>query len=617
MDGAKVIVGIDLGTTNSCLAIMEGDDVVVVSNTGGRGPRPPWSRSRRTGSDWWDRSRAVKPSPTQGTPCLRPSACWAVNTKSPVQELTRLLPYDLVSAKNGDVHVSVWDKTYSPSELAAEVLSKMKEAAEAYLGYEVRDAVITVPAYFDDAQRQATKDAGRIAGLNVLRIINEPTAATLAYGIGRDDEDERIVAVYDMGGGTFDISILQLRSGVFEVLATGGDTFLGGEDFDNAVVNWAMEEFKKVHGISLESDKLARQRLKEASEKAKQELSYALDTEINLPFIAQRSGQPIHLELRLTRGELEKLTGVYIERSLAPCRQAMEDAELEPSDIDEVILVGGQTRMPLIAERVSKFFNRDPHKGVNPDEVVAAGAAIQGAILSGDMGDVVLIDVAPLNIGVETSGGVFTTLIPKGTPIPTRKSEVFSTSVDNQPVVPVHVLQGLREMAVDNRSLARLQLTDIPPAPRGVPQIKVSFGIDANGILDVNAEDLASGRSSSMTVQPMSGLTDDEIDALEQEATSKRGSDEERRKLAELRNAGETLLYTCERSMEAFGSKLDELDRRDITADLQSLRQGLQASVALDRLQELIRNLESSSHQIDDAMMAEAEADNEDGQGNA
>lgn len=606
------VVGIDLGTTNSCIAVMDGDDVIIISNSEGSRTTPSVVAFTEDGERLVGQIAKRQAITNPGNTVFASKRLLGrKHGEEPVQRLMKMLPYDLVSAPNGDVQVAVWGKSYSASEIAAQVLTKMKESAEAYLGHDVKDVVVTVPAYFDDAQRQATKDAGRIAGLNVLRIINEPTAATLAYGIGRENEDERMVAVYDMGGGTFDISVLQLRAGVFEVLATGGDTFLGGEDFDNAIVNWAMEEFRKIHGITLEDDKLARQRLKEASEKAKQELSWALETELNLPFIAQRSGQPIHLELTLNRERLEKLTTVFVERSLAPCRQALADAELTPEDIDEVILVGGQTRMPMVSERVERFFGRKPHLGVNPDEVVAAGAAIQAAILSGEMTDVVLIDVAPLNIGVETAGGVFTTLIQKSTSIPTRRSEVFSTSVDNQPVVPVHVLQGLREMAVDNRSLARLQLTDIPPAPRGVPQIKVTFEIDANGILSVGAEDIASGRNASMTVQPMSGLSDDKIEELEREAADKRLGDADRRDLAEVRNAGETLLYTCERSLEAFGEKLSDVDRRDILADLQALRQGLQANVAKERLHELVRNLEASSHQIYDAMMAEAEQSEE------
>ena len=497
----------------------------------------------------------------------------------------------------------------SPVEVSARILEVLRERAAEELG-EVRGAVITVPAYFDDAQRQATKDAGKIAGLEVERIVNEPTAATLAYGIAQGNTETKTVAVYDLGGGTFDISILELREGAFEVLATSGDTFLGGEDFDNAVVDWAAVTFKAEHGVELRDDKLAKQRLKEAAEKAKHELSWSLDTELNLPFIAAVNGQPVHLELNLTRRKLEELTRELVQRTLEPCQTALDDAELDASDIDELLLVGGQTRMPLVAQLVGDFFGTEPSTGVNPDEVVACGAALQGGILEGEVKNVVLLDVVPLNIGVETAGGVFTTLIPKGTTIPTRKSEVFSTSIDNQPVVPVHVLQGLRDMAEDNKSLARLQLTDIPPAPRGVPQIRVSFDIDADGILSVAAEDLGTGKSTNMTVQPTSGLTQDQLEALASEADAKRAEDVTRRELAELRNRAETLIYTCERSLEAFGAALGEADRKEIEGDLAKLKEALEAAeVDTMAIRDFLSALEASSHQIYEAMLADADAD--------
>jgi molecular chaperone DnaK len=515
-----------------------------------------------------------------------------------------VLPYDIVPAENGDAWVRVWDRDHSPSEIGAQVLAKMKEAAEAHLGIEVTRAIITVPAYFNDAQRQATKDAGKIAGLQVERIINEPTAATLAYGLHKRD-DSRIVAVYDLGGGTFDISLLELREGVFEVLATAGDTFLGGEDFDNAVLDWCADKFNAQHGIDLREERLATQRIKEAAEKAKQELSFSLETEVNLPFIAAKGGQPLHLVATLTRRQLEELTKELIERTLGPCKQVLEDAEIGTDEIDEILLVGGQTRMPLVQARVTEFFGKGPSKQVNPDEVVAAGAAIQGAVLEGSVEGVLLLDVVPLHIGVETQGGVFSVLIPKNTTIPTRKSEVFSTTVDNQPLVNIHVLQGLREMADDNISLARFQLTDIPPAPRGVPQIQVTFDIDADGILGVSARDLGTGRESGVRVQPSSGLTDEQLQRLAQDAEAKKLEDSVKKDVAEIRNRAETLIYTCKRSLEAYGDALSEVDRNDIISDTERLEALLEGNASVEALRDALAALENSSHLIYEAMLSE------------
>ncbi len=604
------IIGIDLGTTNSCVAVLEDGDPRVIPNVEGARTTPSVfavsDKGEQLVGQIAKRQAITNPSKTVY------AAKRLIGRKfgdAEVKELAKFLPYEIVAADNGDAWVQIEDRRYSPSEIGAAVLRMLKESAEDFIGGEITRAVVTVPAYFDDAQRQATKDAGKIAGLEVERIINEPTAATLAYGLGRDDKSANAtVAVYDLGGGTFDISILDLRDGAFEVLSTSGDTFLGGEDFDNAVVDWAAASFKAEHGIDLRDDKLAKQRLKEAAEKAKHELSWSLDTEINLPFIAAKSGQPLHLTLTLTRRKLEELTRALIERTLGPCKTALEDAEVDAGDIDELLLVGGQTRMPLVQKLVGEFFGREPSTGVNPDEVVACGAAIQGGILEGEVKGVVLLDVVPLNIGVETAGGVFTTLIPRGTTIPTRKSEVFSTSVDNQPAVPVHVLQGLREMAEDNKSLARLSLTDIPPAPRGVPQIRVSFDISADGILAVSAQDLGTGKSASMTVQPTSGLTEDQLESLAQEAESKKSEDAARREIAELRNRAETLIYTCERSLEAFGGSLSPNDRADIENDLRTLEAALE-SPTLDSLaiRDGLATLETSSHQIYEAMLADAE----------
>ncbi|MCR9165266.1 MAG: molecular chaperone DnaK [Nannocystaceae bacterium] len=607
--GEGRIIGIDLGTTNSCVAIMAGDEVQIIANAEGSRTTPSVVAFTEEGERLVGQiaKRQAITNPTNTVYAAKRLIGLKLDDPR-IADLRKLLPYALGAADNGDAWIEIWDRKYSPSEIGAAVLAKMKESAEAYLGETVSRAIVTVPAYFNDNQRQATKDAGKIAGLTVERIINEPTAATLAYGLHEKGES-KTVAVYDLGGGTFDISLLELRSGVFEVLATAGDTLLGGEDFDNAIVNWCANEFLAEQEFDLRTEKLAAQRLKEAAEKAKQELSWSVETEINLPFIAAQAGAPMHFSRTLSRRKLEELTKDLIDRTLAPCQQVLDDAELEVGDIDEVLLVGGQTRMPLVQTRVKEFFGREPSKGVNPDEVVAAGAAIQGAVLEGTVEDVLLLDVVPLHIGVETQGGVFEPLILRNTTIPTKKAQVFSTTVDNQPVVNVHVAQGLRDMVDDNQSLARFQLTDIPPAPRGVPQIQVTFDIDADGILSVSAKDLGTGREASCTVTPTSGLTEDQIDSLVDEAESRKGEDAVKKDVAELRNRAQTLVYTCKRSLEAYGHLLTDVDRADIAADTDRLEALLAGAGSADALRDALAALENSSHQIYEAMMAQSGQD--------
>jgi molecular chaperone DnaK len=522
-----------------------------------------------------------------------------------VQRINETCPYKLIESENGDVWLEVRGKGYSPPEISALIVDYMKKVAEDYLGEEVTEAVITVPAYFDDSQRQATKVAGEIAGLKVRRIINEPTAASLAYGLG--NKGEETIAVYDLGGGTFDISILELSAGTFQVRSTNGNTHLGGEDFDQALIHHLAEEFKKQHDVDLLSDRMALQRLKEAAEKAKCELSVAMETEVNLPFITADASGPKHLIQTVTRRDLEELTDGLVEKTLVPCEQALQDAGLSVSAIDEVILVGGQTRMPLVAKKVEDFFGRKPHKGVNPDEVVAVGAAIQGSVLEGGIEDVLLLDVTPLSLGVETAGGVFTRIVPRNTPIPTRKSEVFSTAVDNQPLVNVHVLQGEREMADDNKSLAHFQLLGIPPAPRGVPQIEVTFSIDANGMVDVSALDQATGKSQSVRVVPTSGLTEEDIERIQKEAEDYADEDRQRRKLAQLRNNAETLVYTTEKALEEYAGVLSEKDKIELEEDLNWCRAQLEDDNAGEEiLKEALERLEGSAHRIYEAMYDEA-----------
>jgi molecular chaperone DnaK len=600
------IIGIDLGTTNSCVAFMDGDTPVVIPNTEG-------SRTTASMVAFSESGERLVGHIAKRQAITNPeNTIFAIKRlmgrkleDSEVQRINETCPYKLVSAENGDVWVEVRGKGYSPPEISALIVGYMKKVAEDYLGDEVEEAVITVPAYFDDSQRQATKVAGEIAGLKVRRIINEPTAASLAYGLNADKGDETI-AVYDLGGGTFDISILELSTGTFQVRSTNGNTHLGGEDFDQAIIRHLAEEFKEENGVDLLEDRMALQRLKEAAEKAKCELSVAMETEVNLPFITADASGPKHLITTLTRRKLESLTDDLVESTLEPCRKALEDAGLAPSDIDEVVLVGGQTRMPVVARKVEEFFGRAPHKGVNPDEVVAVGAAIQGSVLEGGMDDVLLLDVTPLSLGVETAGGVFTRIVPRNTPIPTRKSEVFSTAVDNQPLVNVHVLQGEREMAEDNKSLAHFQLLGIPPAPRGVPQIEVTFSIDANGIVDVSARDQATGKSQSVRVVPTSGLTEDDIERIQKEAEQYADDDRARREVAQLRNNTETLVYTTEKALAEYADVLSGGDKAELEADLEWCKAQLEDSDAsVETLREAVERLEGSAHKIYEAMYDE------------
>jgi molecular chaperone DnaK len=598
---AKVI-GIDLGTTNSVVAVMEGGTPVVIPNQEGSRLTPSVVAFTKDGEILVGQV-AKRQAVTNPENTVFSIKRFMGRRYEEVQQEIKLVPYKVVKAPNGDVRIDIRGKQYSPPEISAMILRKLKEAAEAHLGGKVTQAVITVPAYFNDSQRQATKDAGQIAGLEVLRIINEPTAAALAYGLDKKTDEQ--IAVYDLGGGTFDISILELGQGVFEVKATNGDTHLGGDDFDQRVIDWIADEFKKEQGVDLRRDRMALQRLKEAAEKAKIELSSTLQTEINLPFITADQSGPKHLVMTLTRAKLEALVADLIERTIEPCRQAMKDAGATAADIDEVVLVGGQTRMPKVQEVVKQLFGQEAHKGVNPDEVVAVGAAIQGGVLGGDVKDVVLLDVTPLSLGVETLGGAMTVLIPRNTTIPTRKSEIFSTAADNQTAVDIHVLQGERPLAKDNRTLGRFRLEGIPPAPRGVPQVEVTFDIDANGILNVSAQDKASGKQQQITITASSGLSKQEVERMVREAEANASEDARRRQEIELRNQVDTLVYSTERALAEQGAKLADAERTAVEQALGEAREAVKGD-DVDRIRRAQESLTRASKTLSEAAYREA-----------
>jgi len=594
---AKVI-GIDLGTTNSCVAVMEGGEAKVIPNAEGMRTTPSVVAFTKSGERLVGQI-AKRQAVTNSENTVFSIKRFTGRKHNEVLEEEKLVPFKIVEDPNGDVRVSIQGREYSPPEISAMILQSMRKTAEDYLGEKVTQAVITVPAYFNDSQRQATKDAGRIAGLEVLRIINEPTAASLAYGLEKK-KDEKIV-VFDLGGGTFDISILELGEGVFEVRATNGDTHLGGDDFDQRVIDWMADEFQKNYGIDLRKDRMALQRLKEAAEKAKCELSTTLQTNINLPFITADSSGPRHLDLTLTRAKLEQLVDDLLQRTVGPCKRALEDAKLSSEDINEVILVGGQTRMPKVQELVRELFKKEPHKGVNPDEVVAIGAAIQAAVLTGEVKDVLLLDVTPLSLGIETLGGVLTRLIERNTTIPTKKSQIFSTAADNQTAVSIHVLQGERDMAIDNRTLGRFDLVGIPPAPRGIPQIEVSFDIDANGIVHVSAKDLGTGKEQSIKIQATSGLSEQEIEKKIKDAEAHAEEDKRKKGLVESRNKADQIVYTTEKTLREYGDKVSPEEKQKIEQGIEKVKSVIKS----DNKEEIDRATEEllqASHKIAEEM---------------
>ena len=615
------VIGIDLGTTNSAMAVMEGGEPAIIANAEGGRTTPSMvavsgSGERLVGTVA-KRQAVTNPD---GTIFSVKRLMGRRFEDAEVTQLREVAPFGLSAASNGDAHVKMGDRDYSPPEISAMILQKLKADAEAYLGEEVTEAVITVPAYFNDSQRQATRDAGRIAGLEVLRIINEPTAASLAYGL--DKKGDEVIAVYDLGGGTFDISILEIGDGTFQVQATNGDTFLGGDDFDNTVIDYLVAEFKRDQGIDLSSDRMALQRLKEAAERAKIELSTAQQSEVNLPFITADQSGPRHMQITLTRARLEQLVDSLVERTIGPVRDALKDAGMQPSDVDEVVLVGGMTRMPLVQEKVREFFGKDPHQGVNPDEVVAIGAAIQAGVLRGDVKDVLLLDVTPLTLGIETLGGVLTALIERNTTIPTSAQQTFSTAADNQPSVEIHVLQGERPMAADNKSLARFILDGILPAPRGVPQIEVEFNIDANGIVTVSARDKATGKEQHVTIQASSGLSDEEVERLTREAEEHATEDAARREAVELRNAADNLAYSAERTLSEHADKIDDEMKGRVEAAIAEVRSALaDADADAAALQPKVEALSQAMQEIGEAVYtasaaeAEASADGAAGEG--